>query len=154
MSLSILIAVTEQDQAFLFQLFCAGRPELAGFPEPLLQMQFRAQSLGYAAQYPAARHRLVLLHGRPIGRLFVDRSAERIHLVDITILPEQRGRGIGTSLLQALQAEASTASLPLSLSVFESNPAQRLYERLGFRVTGYEPPYRAMQWLPETGGSA
>jgi ribosomal protein S18 acetylase RimI-like enzyme len=153
MSLPTLTPVAAQDQAFLFQLFCATRPELAGFPEPLLQMQFRAQSLGYAAQYPGADHQLVLLKGRPVGQLLVDRSAERVHLVDVALLPQSQGQGIGSTLLQSLQAEAAAAGLPLRLSVFATNPARHLYERFGFTVTEHKDLYLAMQWLPASGGT-
>jgi ribosomal protein S18 acetylase RimI-like enzyme len=152
MSHLVLTPVTAGEQAFLYQLFCASRPELAGLPEPLLQMQFQAQSLGYKAQFPDARHQLVVVSGRPIGRLLVHRSPERIHLVDIALLPEARGQGIGTALLQALQAEATLAGLPLRLSVFAANPARRLYERLGFAPTETQPPYITMQWVPPSGG--
>lgn len=142
-------SVESSDDPFLFQIFCSSRPELAFLPEPLLQMQFRAQAMSYKSQYPGAEHRLILMEGRPSGRILVDRSGERLHLVDIALLPEARGRGIGTALLHALQAEAGVAGLPVRLSVYEANPARRLYERLGFRVTGNQPPYLMMEWLAQ-----
>jgi ribosomal protein S18 acetylase RimI-like enzyme len=140
------------DQAFLVQLFRSSRPELAGLPESIVSVQFRGQTLSYNAQYPQADYQIVLWQGRPVGRLVVDRSAARIHLVDIALVPESRGGGIGRTLLTALQGEAARAGLPLRLSVYESNPARRLYERLGFTVTGSQPPYLFMEWLPVTGG--
>jgi ribosomal protein S18 acetylase RimI-like enzyme len=41
---------------------------------------------------------------------------------------------------------AREAGTPLRLSVRETNPARRLYERLGFRVTRVEPPRIKMEW--------
>ncbi|HEX6939117.1 MAG TPA: GNAT family N-acetyltransferase, partial [Longimicrobiales bacterium] len=52
---------------------------------------------------------------------------------DIALLPEHRGRGIGTALLEALIAEADAAGKPVSIHVEQYNPARRLYARLGFR---------------------
>ena len=44
---------------------------------------------------------------------------------------------------------ATTASLPLHAEIF--NPAQRLYERLGFSKIGMDGIYFKMEWRPEIG---
>ena len=59
------------------------------------------------------------------------RPAE-IRLVDISLLPEFRNRGLGTSLLRDLFTEAEAAGKPLTIHVEKFNPAMRLYQRLGF----------------------
>lgn len=52
----------------------------------------------------------------------------------VSVLPGRRGRGLGTALLSSLIGRCSELGCPaLSLSVQRSNPAVRLYERLGFR---------------------
>lgn len=52
----------------------------------------------------------------------------------VSVLPGCRGRGVGTALLSSLIERCSELGCPaLSLSVQRSNPAVRLYERLGFR---------------------
>lgn len=49
----------------------------------------------------------------------------------------ERGRGLGTTLLDALFAVAAKHGYPqLSLSVDPGSPAVRLYERCGFRPVG------------------
>lgn len=54
--------------------------------------------------------------------------------VSAAVLPAHRRRGIGTSLLGALEHEARDQGIKrLSLSVERDNPATALYERLGFR---------------------
>jgi len=49
-------------------------------------------------------------------------------------LPVQR-QGIGTEVMRRLIAEASPTGRAVELAVVKINPALRLYERLGFRVT-------------------
>ncbi|HLO01968.1 MAG TPA: hypothetical protein VK191_02545, partial [Symbiobacteriaceae bacterium] len=58
-----LRAVEPADDLFLFEIFCASRPELAMLPEPLLRMQFRSQAMSYASQYPGADHQLIVVEG-------------------------------------------------------------------------------------------
>jgi ribosomal protein S18 acetylase RimI-like enzyme len=59
---------------------------------------------------------------------------DRSPVVTIAVRGEMRGKGVGETLLRALIAEADTRGLRLSLDVRETNPALRLYERLGFRL--------------------
>jgi GNAT superfamily N-acetyltransferase len=61
----------------------------------------------------------------------------------IALLPEFRGRGIGTQLLQHLLVRADERFARVSLSVTLGNPAARLYERLGFKFVRTPLPPRA-----------
>jgi ribosomal protein S18 acetylase RimI-like enzyme len=64
---------------------------------------------------------------------------DRSPVVTIAVRDGVRGKGIGETLLRALIDEAVARRLRLSLDVRETNPALRLYERLGFRrVPGRE----------------
>ncbi len=146
--------VQATDEPFLFELFAATKgAEMSawGLPPPqmaqLLQMQYHAQRRSYEAQYPGADHRILLKGDEPIGRVWVSRSPHEIVLVDIALLPQFRGTGAGTRLIQALQAEAAEACVPLRLQVAANNPrAAQLYERLGFREIHVTETHQSMQW--------
>jgi ribosomal protein S18 acetylase RimI-like enzyme len=56
--------------------------------------------------------------------------------MDIALLPERRGRGIGTRLLQELLDAGRASGRSVSIHVERENPARRLYERLGFHAVG------------------
>ena len=77
---------------------------------------------------------VVLVDGVPAGRLYVDRTADEIRVVDITLLPEHRGAGVGESLLEPILDEGDRDGLPVTIHVERHNPALRLYDRLGFEV--------------------
>lgn len=131
------------DEAFLFALYRSTREEelaLTGWDEAqksaFLTMQFTARRRHYEAEFPDASHEIVLLGGRPIGRLLVAREPGHIHLVDIALLAGHRGAGIGGALLRGLLADGDARRVPVRLSVLRGNPALRLYERLGFAITG------------------
>ncbi len=141
------------DTAFLFRLYASTRAnEMAGtgWPaaqqEAFLRSQFAARSRDYAANYPRAAHQIVLVGRAPAGALIVDRAAEEIRVVDIALLPAQRGKGIGRRLLGGLIAEAGTAGRPLRLQVLKTNRAARLYAQLGFTPAGEDGLYLKMEW--------
>ena len=85
----------------------------------------------------------------PIGRLYLDRRKDEIWVVDIALLPEHRGRGIGDALMRQVIAEADEKALPVRIHVEHVNPAQRWYERLGFRRTGDTGVYYLMERSPD-----
>ena len=77
--------------------------------------------------------------GMDAGVFAVEREDTHIQLAQIFILPSHQNRGIGTRLVRGLIAEARVARKPLRLRVLSVNPARRLYEREGFRVTEATP---------------
>ena len=147
---------TPADEPFLCRLYADTRAaELAQVPWPaeqkqaFLEMQFRAQQGWYATAYPTAEHSIILLDRQPAGRWMVARDADSLSLVDIALLAEHRGRGIGSDLIEALIAEAKRARLPLRLQVQWTNQqALKLYRRLGFSIVGTDAMYCRMERRP------
>jgi len=73
-----------------------------------------------------------------LGRLYVLREKDKIRILDITILPEHRGAGVGTSLLRPLLEEADQSKRSVQIYVETFNPSQRLFQRLGFKPIAEE----------------
>jgi len=82
---------------------------------------------------------IVLVDGAPSGILAMTREPHRLWLRRIQLLPPAQNKGIGTALLRFVLAEGARLGLPVFLRVRRDNPARRLYDRLGFRVTGEAP---------------
>src|SRR5215467_13212127 len=136
---TFLRPVGSGDEEFLFQLYASTREgefTALGFNrlqiEPLLRMQFTAQRWWYETAYPGSDHLITMLDGVAVGRMIVHRTAVALVLVDIALMPEHRGKGIGEGLLRDLFEESAKKRLPVRLQVLKNNPAARLYERLGF----------------------
>ena len=91
---------------------------------------------------------LIEHEGLDIGALAVERHATHIQLTQIYILPSHQNRGIGTSLVRELVREAKETGKPLRLRVLSSNPARKLYEREGFKVTEITPERVFMELNP------
>ena len=77
---------------------------------------------------------------------------DSIILVDIALLAEHRKLGIGARLLRELIEQSESAGIPIRLQVLKTNPAQHLYERLGFVMTGEDELYLQMERRIGTSG--
>lgn len=147
---------TEGDTPFLRALYGAFRAaELAPVPwteaakAQFLDSQFALQTVHFDRFHPEADFLIVEDDGAPIGRLYLDRTADGYLIVDIGFLPHRQGAGLGEALLRHVQARAAEDGAGrVWLHVLESNPgARRLYERMGFRlIDGGEGPYQRMAW--------
>ena len=149
--------IRDDDREFLYRVYASTREEeLAQTPwnddekQQFLQMQFTAQHTHYQKYHGDSQFDLILLDGEPIGRLYVQRGDDEIRIVDIALLTEQRGTGIGGGIMQDLLAEAAAADKPVRIHVEQNNPALHLYERLGFRKTGDTGVYFLMEWSANT----
>lgn len=147
--------VCPEDQEFQFRLYAGTRQaEIAGLgwspaqQEAFLRMQFAAQQNWYRTAYPQAVWEIVELEQAPVGRMIVLRGEESITLVDIALLGEHRGKGIGGSLVRELLQRGRDENLPVRLQVLKTNPAARLYQRLGFAKRGEDELYLQMEKLP------
>jgi ribosomal protein S18 acetylase RimI-like enzyme len=135
--------VGDADRAFLAQLYASTRAhELTILPwtdeqkAAFLAQQFEAQDAYYRTHYSDATFDVIEVGGERAGRLYVHRGPREIRIIDISLTPPFRGRGLGTELLRKLIAEADDGGRMLSIHVEMHNPARRLYERLGLRPVG------------------
>jgi len=141
------------DAPFLLEVYASTRREelaATGWPaqmrEAFLRMQFNAQRHGYRTAFPRAQFAIILSGGQAVGRIVIDRAEDGFLLVDIALLPEHRGRGLGTALVQNLLREAAAAGKPVRLSVLKGQRAFQFYQRLGFVKTGEDGLRDQMEW--------
>ena len=141
------------DEAFSFAVYASTRAAemaLVDWPQAqinaFLYMQFNAQHQHYHLHYPQARWQVIEVEGRAAGRLVSDDAGEGIFLLmDIALLPEYRGRGIGTTILRDLLQAADRVCKTVRLHVEPNNPALRLYQRLGFEISAKSGFYLEMK---------
>lgn len=143
------------DAQFLRHLYASVRaPEFAAVQldaialERLLEMQFNAQSESYRRGHPNANDDLVIVAEKPAGRLYVDPGPATIHVLDISLLPNYRGQGIGTRLLEGLLAQGRSLGRPVTLQALRTSRALALYRRLGFTETGGDGVYLELECPP------
>ncbi|NHZ90071.1 GNAT family N-acetyltransferase [Massilia sp. CCM 8733] len=141
------------DHVFLRSVYAAARARdiaRSGWDvataDAYVRMQFDAQHGFYRKRYPAGHFDLVLDGDISVGRLYVAREAQRIHVIEIGMLPAYRNRGGGGALLAALQREAGARGAAVTTHVESNNRSMSLYRRFGFREIGSAGFHRLMEW--------
>jgi ribosomal protein S18 acetylase RimI-like enzyme len=150
---------TDEDLPFVAALYASTREaEVAqtGWPveaqRAFLAQQFEAQHRHYRQHYYDAEWLILERAGAAIGRLYLFEDATEFTIVDISLIPEARGQGIGAALLEDVCALARGKGKIVSIHVEKNNPARRLYGRLGFEVKEDLGVYDLMTWSPESAG--
>jgi ribosomal protein S18 acetylase RimI-like enzyme len=141
------------DQVFAEVLFLSARDYVYQMPIPkaqldvLLKQQFQLQQASYTASFPLAETFIVEFYGQPIGKLMLNSTAETLHIIDIALLGDMRGKGYGTALLRALKKQAVEQCKPLRLAVDQQNlRAKKLYLGLGFSVIESSATHDTLLW--------
>lgn len=144
-----------EDRAFLLAVYASTREQelsqvewAPGQREAFVEMQFAAQDAQYRQHNPHGSFDVIEVDGTPAGRLYVDRRPGDLRIVDISLLPQFRGLGVGGWLLARLMDAAAAESRIVSIHVEIHNPAAALYARLGFEVVAERGVYRRMEWSP------
>jgi len=152
-----LRAATAADEALLLEVYKSSRGDdlrELGWDEKriseFLDMQYDAQKRLHENEYQHAVDQVILLEGKPVGRLVVERREPEIRCVDLALLPAYRNRGLGAFLLRQLQDEAKREHQPLRLQVIRFSRAVNLFERLGFARTSETGTHFQMEWRPES----
>ena len=144
--------MTDSDLPFVAELFASTRREevaVTGWSpevqEAFLRQQHEAQHAHYSLHRGNSEWLIIARGAEPIGRLYWREDAGNLHVTDISLVPQERGRGIGGAILRDLLALAHDKGKGVTVYVEKFNPARRLYERLGFAAIENDGVYDLMR---------
>jgi ribosomal protein S18 acetylase RimI-like enzyme len=131
--------VNKEDELFIEKVYRStreGELTLTNWPEEqkqaFMMMQSMAQEAEYKTKFPGAEFQIILYKKYEAGRLYTWEGENEIRLIDITVLPSFRKKGIATFLLKELIRKSEKKNKKVSLHVDPVNPALQLYLRLEF----------------------
>jgi ribosomal protein S18 acetylase RimI-like enzyme len=78
--------------------------------------------------------KIILINGEKAGLLKVVKNLNEWELSQIQIINKFQRKGLGEQIIRKIIHEAKQEKAFISLHVLKSNPAKRLYERLGFNT--------------------
>lgn len=146
---------TEADALFLKTLFVTvvmgqmGLQDAAGM-EPLIDLQRHSREQTYAAIWPHARRWIIEHDGSPIGSLIEGDKGDAVHMVDLSLLPQVQGQGLGSAVLADAQSRAAARGKAVTAMVMVSNVASlALVRRRGFTgSTQHGDAQIGVRWTP------
>ncbi len=148
-------SINDNDLGFLAKVYASTRLEevaKTGWKQEqideFLSMQFWAQHQFYQEQFSDADFEIVQIDGVDAGRLYLEQREDEVRIVDIALLPEFRGTGFGSKLLNDVIGEAFKKNKAVRIHVEKNNPALNLYQRLGFRQIEDKGVYLLMEKTP------
>ncbi|HXO49861.1 MAG TPA: GNAT family N-acetyltransferase [Mycobacterium sp.] len=89
----------------------------------------------FARQWQLAEVRIITVAGEDVGWLQTALADDAIFLGQLYLDGRFQRHGIGSRVMHVLIEDAMHAKKAITLAVVKINPARRLYDRLGFRVT-------------------
>lgn len=92
---------------------------------------------------------LICTSNQKIGVLKYIETKNTIEILQLQILPDYQGLGIGKSIVNKLIAVSKTYKKNLTLKVLKQNPARHLYQGVGFDIVNEDAHEFFMQFLPE-----
>lgn len=142
----------KQDEAFIEAVYRSTREAELGLTNWTEQqksafslMQLMAQLHEYKIKFPGAVFQVIVFNKQSAGRFYTWENDKEIRLIDITLLPQYRGKGIGTTLLMELIKRSDKVQKKISLHVDPANSALHLYNRLGFKHVDNNGRYYYME---------
>lgn len=146
--------VNDGDTEFLFRLYATTRPEIqqlidwsAEQKDQFLRMQFQAQQTHYKSHFPATECSIIVNRKRkPIGRFYLEQRQDEFRIIDISLLPDHRRKGVGSTIIRDVMDRGRLACLPVRLHVARQNPALSWYTRMGFETIGETDMSFLMEW--------
>ena len=97
-------------------------------------------------RFRASATRIIMSEGRDIGLVATREADDGVHLLQLFLLPEAQGKGIGSQVLAEVLGEARRVQRLVVLRVLKSNPrAKAFYERHGFALVGETETHYIME---------
>jgi len=98
-------------------------------------LEMAARVAGFRERWDAQQVRIVRRDGADIGWLQTATTADALFVAQLFVEPALRRQGVGTEVMRRIIGEAARAGQAVTLGIMKTNPAIRLYERLGFTIT-------------------
>lgn len=146
-----------EDEGILFDVFSSTwQHAVATMPDPairrhFLRIQHISQESRFATRYPDLERYVVVAGDESVGRLYLQWSDDTLQIVDVTLLPSHRNRGLGTGITTELMQQAAARGCRVALRVDRAEPRLvRLYSRTGFRLVSADHFDAHLEWDPGT----
>jgi GNAT superfamily N-acetyltransferase len=100
-----------------------------------LKLDLAAQATSLREEWESTQVRIIVSDSIDVGWLQIIPHADALFLAQLFVEGPFQRRGIGTAVMKCLIGEGTRTDKAIALAVVKTNPASRLYQRLGFGIT-------------------
>jgi GNAT superfamily N-acetyltransferase len=100
-----------------------------------LNLDLAKQAANLRQHWELQQVRIITGDGDDVGWVQSMIEGDALFLGQLFVAPAHQGHGVGTIIVRRLIEEAACERRAVTLGVVKTNPALRLYQRLGFRTT-------------------
>jgi GNAT superfamily N-acetyltransferase len=127
----VLRPAVSQDFEYCKRLYFTGMKKII----EELGLDMAAQAASFLQNWDLAEVRIIAVGNSEVGWLQSSVRDDGLFVAQLFVDDPFQGQGIGTEVMNRLIGEASRLNQAVRLAVVKTNPALRLYERLGFHIT-------------------
>jgi len=127
----VLRPAVSQDFEYCKRLYFTGMKKII----EELGLDMAAQAASFLQNWDLAEVRIIAVGNSEVGWLQSSVRDDGLFVAQLFVDDRFQGQGIGTEVMNRLIGEASRLNQAVRLAVVKTNPALRLYERLGFHIT-------------------
>jgi GNAT superfamily N-acetyltransferase len=142
----VLRPAVTQDFEYCERLYFTGMEKII----EELGLDMAAQAASFLENWDLAEVRLIAVGNSDVGWLQSNVRDDGLFVAQLFVDDPFQGQGIGTEVMNRLIGEASRLNQAVRLAVVKTNPALRLYERLGFHITHEDDRKFYMKRNPDT----
>ncbi|EZP66468.1 GNAT family N-acetyltransferase [Pseudomonas sp. RIT357] len=99
---------------------------------------------GFDTAWAGRENWLICRDDTVLGFISLSRDSRALYIRELHLLEDCRGIGAGSWVLAQMTLKAQVLGL-LRLTVFKTNPAKKLYLRMGFNIVGEEDYFLRME---------
>ena len=134
---------TDNDYDFLYEL---NKITMMIYVEKIWGWEENLQQKFFSDKFSPKKYKIIVFGNLDIGTIQVSTNNNDIFIGIIEILPEYQNKGIGTEIINQIIADSKSKNFSREwLRVFKTNPAKKLYDKLGFSTINETDTHYVME---------
>lgn len=127
-----LRCATHKDYNFVYEL---NKITMLKYIEKIWRWEENIQQKFFGDKFSHEKYKIIVYDDVDIGVVSVSTNDNAIFIEIIEILPGYQSKGIGTEIISKIIADSKNKNYSRAwLQVFKTNPAKKLYDKLGFLI--------------------
>jgi len=139
--------ITESDKNFIYNV---KKASIMDYVQKIWGWDEEYQIRDFESDFILENFKIITVEGVDIGFVQTTEEPLNINIIEIHIIPEYQGYGIGSSIINHILEEASKKRKTVRIGCFIDNSrAKKLYQKLGFKVVNITNTHYEMEYGPE-----